>query len=284
MLIIDSHLHVWDRSGAEYSWLGPDLPEVNRNIFLDEVKPSLERAGVTGVILVQSADEQGDTDNMLEVASDPLVLGIVGWVPLERPREAEHRLSALRENPAIVGIRNLIHDRSDPDWVLRPEFDVGLGLLEDSGLPFDFVTGGPDAIGRLLRIADRHPRLKIVLDHLGKPPISGGAGDIEQWAGLMRQAAERPNIFAKVSGLYASHGPADRWTHQQVAVAVAVAFQTFGADRVMYGGDWPMAIMAGGYDRVFDALKDAVAQLAPESKDRFFWRNASAFYQLRNVT
>lgn len=279
-MIIDSHLHVWDRSRAEYAWLGPDLPEVDRDIFLEEVKPSLERAGVTGVVLVQSADESGDTDNMLEVAADPIVLGVVGWVPLENPHEVEQRLPVLMQNPTIVGVRNLIHDRSDPNWVLRPDFDAGLGLLEDSGLPFDFVTSSPDAVSRLLHIADRHPQLKIVLDHLGKPPLSGTSTGLAAWAALMREAAARPNIYAKASGLYASEGPAGGWTVQCVSEATAVALQTFGPRRVMYGGDWPMSTMAGGYDRVFDALKHSVGALREEDQERFFWRNAAEFYGL----
>ena len=279
-MIIDSHLHVWDRSRAEYAWLGPEIPEVNRDVFIDEVKPSLERAGVTGVVLVQSADESSDTEYMLEVAADPVVLGVVGWVPLEDPREAEHALAALRANPAIVGIRNLIHDRPDPDWVLRSNFDAGVGLLEDSGLPFDFVTSTPDAITRLLYVADRHPRLRLVLDHLGKPPLTGTAAEMERWAQLMHEAASRPNVYAKVSGLYGSAGSEAEWTTQQLADASAVAFETFGAGRVMYGGDWPMSTMAGGYDRVFDALKAHANGLAPEDQERFFWKNASQFYGL----
>jgi L-fuconolactonase len=279
-VIIDSHLHVWDRSRAQYSWIGPDLREIDRSIALEEVKPSLKRAGVTGVVLVQSADEPGDTDYMLEVATDPLVLGVVGWVPLEDPLEAERRLSVLRQSPVIVGIRNLVHDRPDPDWALRPEFDSGLGLLEDAGLPFDFVTSGPDAMSRLVQIADRHPRLRVVLDHLGKPPIGGGRADVLRWTALMREAAARPNVFAKVSGLYAVAGHADGRMGSAVGEAVDVAFETFGADRLMYGGDWPMSLLAGGYDRVFGTIVDAVAGLGVEERECLLWRNATAVYQL----
>lgn len=280
-MIIDSHLHVWDRSRAEYSWLGPHVPEVDRDIHFDEVKPALQRAGVTGVVLVQSADEAGDTANMLDVAgSEPLVLGVVGWAPLENPRAAERTLTQFAANPAIVGIRNLIHDRTDPDWVLRPDFDAGLTLLEDAGLPFDYVTSSPDALSRLVQVADRHPGLRIVLDHLGKPPLSGPSEALDSWAGLLSEVASRTNVYAKVSGLYASEGTADAWTSQRVADATALAIHAFGAGRVMYGGDWPMSTMAGGYDRVFEALRDSVASLSERDRDRFFWATAAEFYGL----
>lgn len=280
-MIIDSHLHVWDRRRAAYAWLGPDVAAVDRDIELDEVVPQLEESGVTGVVLVQSADEPGDTDNMLEVAeANHLVLGVVGWVPLEHPREAERRLDLLRENPRIVGIRNLIHDRSDPDWALRPDFGAGLALLEDVGLPFDFVTGGPDALARLLVVADRHPRLRIVLDHLGKPPLSGSSEALAGWEARIRELATRPNVVAKVSGLYASSDPAEGWTVPRVAEAAGVAFDAFGPERVMYGGDWPMSTMAGGYRRVFEAISSVAAHLSESDRGRFFSGNAARFYGL----
>ncbi|MEO7018090.1 MAG: amidohydrolase family protein [Leifsonia sp.] len=280
-MIIDSHLHVWDRTRAEYAWLGPDLPEIDRDISLEEVLPQLDSADIAGVVLVQSADEPGDTDNMLAVAaSNQRVLGVVGWAPLENPREAEARLKSLRENPSIVGIRNLIHDRPDEDWTLRPDFDAGLSILADVGLPFDFVTSGPDALSRLAIIAPRHPDLHIVLDHLGKPPIAGTGEELSEWTRLIEEVAQFPNVYAKVSGLYASTGTPQSWTKDQVSTAIAIAHDAFGASRLMYGGDWPVSTMAGGYKRVFDAITAAVSDWPATDKEAVFGRTAAGFYGL----
>ncbi|MCS5717697.1 amidohydrolase family protein [Herbiconiux sp. CPCC 205763] len=200
---------------------------------------------------------------------------------MEDPRETERLLSTFSSDPTIVGIRNLIHDRSDPDWVLQTDFNAGLTLLEEAELPFDFVTSDPVALGRLIRVADRHPDLRIVLDHLGKPPLSGTAESLESWAQLLNEAASRPNVYAKISGLYASEGSADGWTTQRVAGATKVAFDAFGPERLMYGGDWPMSTIAGGYDRVFAALRSAVEPLSGADQDAFFWRTAAEFYRLQ---
>ena len=280
-MIIDSHLHVWDRSKSVYAWLGPHLPEVNRDVTLDEIRPGLGANGVTHVVLVQSADEPGDTDNMLAVAAaNRVVAGVVGWVPLEDPAAAERRLGILLQNPLIVGIRNLIHDRPDPDWVLRPAFDAGLSLLEEAGLPFDYVTAAPQALAQLRVVADRHPKLNIVLDHLGKPPIDGSVQALDQWGEDLREVASRPNVYAKISGLYAVHGPAWSWTSGQVADAANIALDAFGPNRIMYGGDWPMSTMAGGYERVLGSMRAATASWSPYLRSKFYAENAMEFYSL----
>ncbi|MEO7016754.1 MAG: amidohydrolase family protein [Leifsonia sp.] len=272
---------MWDRSRAEYAWLGPHLPEVDRDVTFDEVVPSLDRAGVGGVVLVQSADQLGDTQYLLEVArAESRVLGVVGWLPLEDPATVAAQLEGVLGDPRIVGIRNLIHDRDDPDWVLRQPFDASLGLLEDAGLPFDFVSSGPDALTRLIAVADRHPNLPIVLDHLGKPAIDGDGAALGDWERLLRAAATRPNVHAKISGLYATVGPMAAWTPAQVSYAAEIALDAFGGTRVMYGGDWPMSIMAGGHDRVFDALTAATSGWSVDDREGYFWRNAGVFYRL----
>nr|WP_186807408.1 amidohydrolase family protein [Microbacterium testaceum] len=280
-MIIDAHLHVWDRSRARYDWLGPHLPEVDRDISFDEIAPVLARLGVDGVVLVQSADNAEDTRNMLaEAAAAPAVLGVVGWAPLEAPASAREQFAALAAEPRIVGIRNLIHDRTDPDWVLTPAFGEGLALLEEHGMPFDFVTANPGALSRLDRIAADHPGVTFVLDHLAKPPINAGADAQAEWERALRAVAARTNVVAKVSGLYSAVGPEDSWTQDEIDRAVAVGVDAFGADRLMYGGDWPMSLRAGGYERVFHALRSATGDWPAEAAEHLWWRTAARTYGL----
>ncbi|NEM91042.1 amidohydrolase family protein [Galbitalea soli] len=283
-MIIDAHQHVWNLDRADYPWLDAGLSPIDRTMELDEVLPAMRRVGVTGTVLVQAADNAEDTANMIRVADEhPEVLGIVAWVPLDRPHEAERRLAELRRDERVVGVRTLLHAQPDPDWVTRPEVDAGLTVLEAAGAAFDYVTGGPAALGHLPGISERHPGLRIVIDHLGKPPIGGTAEDRAEWRRLIATAAENPRMAAKVSGLYASVGPLDSWTVASVRPFVQDALELFGPERLMVGGDWPISVLAGGYDRTWEALALLTGDLAPAAREQLLGATAAAVYGLRRA-
>jgi L-fuconolactonase len=266
--IIDTHLHVWDLDRSPYSWLGPQVPQWNRTFTFDEVAPQLEQNRVDAVILVQADDDDRDTDLMLEVAAArPEVVGVVAYIPLERPAEAAARLEVLQANPYVVGIRNLTHDRADPDWVLRPDVDETLGLIEQAGLPWDHVAVLPRHLEHVATISERHPDLRIVIDHLAKPPI--GEDSAEPWWTLIGIAAQNSLVHAKISGLYPGADPAS-WTVEGLRPFVDRALEVFGSSRLMYGGDWPVSIPAGGYGPVLDGLRTVLADL-PEADAEHLW-------------
>ena len=276
-LTIDAHLHVWDLDRATYSWLTPELAPLNRTKTYDEVGPALDAAGIRGAVLVQSADNAEDTANMFAVASQhPGIVGVVGYVPLERPADAAQQLEELRSTSLFVGIRNLIHDRPDPDWLLRPDVDEGLGILEDAGIPFDVVAVLPRHLELIPLISERHPRLRMVIDHLAKPPI--GLASNEPWDSLIAVAAENPNVFAKVSGLYSAAGDQGSWSVESIRPYFDRAVELFGADRLMYGGDWPMSVLAGGYPRVWAGLEQLFESLDESQRDAIQGRTAADFY------
>jgi len=279
MTIIDAHQHVWDLSRAEYAWLTSDLAPIDRTITFDELRPQLVEAGVDGTVLVQSADNVEDTALMFETARlHPEVLGVVGYVPLDRPQEAAAALEALVGDPLFVGVRNLIHDIPDPDWLLRPEVDEGLGLLERADVPFDLVAVLPRHLELVPLLGERHPQLRIVIDHLAKPPI--GATESEPWASLMRTAAENPNVLAKVSGLYSAVGESGSWSTGSVRPYVEHALEWFGADRLLYGGDWPISMLSGGYRRVWQGLAPIFDALDVAEREAVLGGTAIRFYGL----
>ena len=282
---IDAHLHVWDRARASYEWLTGQPPEIDRDIRFEEVLPHLDRAGVDKAVLVQSADNVEDTLNMLEVArGQDRVAGVVGWLPLEDPRATERLLEGLYREPLLVGVRTLIHDRADPDWVLRPDFDRGLALLGAAELPYDFVTADPEALRHVPRLSTRHPELRLVIDHLGKPPLGQGEPAARHWRGLLAGAAAHPLVHAKISGLYSSVGPRGKWTLDDLRRVIGDAAVIFGPERLMRGGDWPMSILAGGYDRVADALDTVLAEtFDPHDLAQIDGATAVRFYQLGSV-
>ncbi|PJJ65378.1 amidohydrolase family protein [Compostimonas suwonensis] len=274
-MIIDAHQHVWDLTRARYDWLDASLSPIDRTITIDEVKPAFARAGVDASVLVQSADNDDDTDYMLEVAAaNPEVVAVVGYVPLERPEAAAARLAELRRNPLVVGIRNLIHDRPDPDFLLRPDVDEGLGVLEDAGATFDLVSVLPRHLEHVRVLSERHPRLKIVIDHLSKPPF--GQADREPWWSLIAEAAQNPLVHAKVSGLYPA-GPDADWT-DELRSYVDRAVEVFGVDRLMYGGDWPISVLSGDYDRVWDSLQPVFGSWSATDRERVLSGTAVEFY------
>ena len=281
MTIVDAHLHVWDLERNAYDWPTPELPELYRTMEVDDVRPSLDRAGVDAVVLVQAADTAEDTAGMLEMADrHPIVAGVVGWVPLDRPVDAAAALAGFAAEPRVVGIRSLIHTMDDPNWILRPDVGEGLGLLEAAGLPFDYVTSGPAALAHLPVLAQRHPSLPLVLDHLGKPPIGLDDAARRSWRELLAAAAANPLLTAKVSGLAAAAGPPDSWTTEMLRPFVLDAVDVFGPDRLMYGGDWPVSILAGGYDRTWDAISELLADLTEAEREQVLAGTATRVYGL----
>lgn len=276
--VIDSHLHVWDRGRSGYPWLRPDLGELYADFSLDQVAPELKASGVTGVILVQADDDDRDTEQLLEVAAHHAsVLGVVGFAPLHRPDELHGRLEQLMTDPRVVGIRNLTHDRADDAWLLRPEVERGLDIVEDASLPVDIVTARAAQLTNVAAVCGRHPGLTLVLDHLGKPPIGG---DLTAWRRDLKAAAEHPLLNAKVSGLYASGGPV---TDAQLAPVFDWALECFGPRRLMLGSDWPIAVAAGGYRRTWAALTRLVDQLSAAERDELRSGTAVRCYGLQLV-
>jgi L-fuconolactonase len=286
MAVIDAHQHVWDLTRAHYSWLDRGSFPIDRTIDFEYLRPLLLEAGIGHTVLVQSADNRDDTDYMFDVAEHHReIVGVVAWVPLDDPKAVAADLEGLRTKPLFVGVRNLIHTRADPQWLLRPDVDEGLGLLEQAGVPFDLVAVLPGHLELVGEVSRRHPDLRIVIDHLAKPPIKepDDDGRWHQWRTLLRRAAENPLVYAKVSGLYPSSGDLTDWHADDVAPALDFALETFGAQRLMYGGDWPISVLAGGYLKVWGELSTLFDQLAADERDAIVRGTATDFYRLRTA-
>lgn len=280
-MIIDAHLHLWNLGQSDYAWLrGSGTEAIARTIEWAELAPFLERNGISRAVLVQSDDSDGDTDYLLNVAaSQEQVSGVVIYVPLHRPAEAAKRLDRLKaDDQPVVGVRNLIHDRPDPDWLLRPEVNEGLAMLAERDIPLDIPSVLPRHLEHIATLSRRHSRLRMVIDHLSKPPIK--AGNDGEWRSLLAAAAASRNVYAKVSGLYPAAGRLDDWDVADIRPAFEFAYQTFGPERLMYGSDWPVSVLAGGYDRVWRALSALFGSLDPAARDAILARTATSFYGL----
>lgn len=276
-VVIDAHQHIWDPSRADYPWLTSDLRPINRPISFDELRPALARVGVTGTVLVQSADNSADTDLMIECAArNPEILAVVAYAPLDRPAEAAPEIERYADDRRVVGVRTLIHNQADPDWLLRPPVQDGLGLLDQAGLSFDVVATLPHHLEAALVTADRYPSLPLILDHLGHPEFD--EGDDQPWWDLMGRLSRRPNVCAKVSGLYpGATGPEGT---KRIRPYFRYALETFGADRLMYGGDWPISVLHGGYEQTWRTLEPLLCELSESERRRLLAGTAVGVYRI----
>ena len=282
-MVIDAHLHLWNTERLRYEWLQrPENAAINHTFGFGDFSERAKAAGVDRAVLVQADDSDADTDAMLEVAAaHPEIAGVVAWVPLGRPAEAALRLDELAKRPAFSGIRTLIHDQPDPDWLLRPEVGEGLALLEQRGIPFDVIAVRPRHLGHVPVLSERYPALRMVLDHLAHPPLGSadpGRPDMREWRALITAAARNPLVFAKISGLYPAH---QDWTADDLTELAEFAFGLFGPERLMFGSDWPVAELSGGYAKVRTELSRLFAQLPPHGRDAVLGGTAARFYALR---
>lgn len=264
MTVVDAHQHFWDPVRVSYPWLASAYPELDRDFGFDHLAPHLRANGVDATVLVQSEDVEADNELMMNIASrHSEIAGIVAWAPIDELPALETTIARLRQSGKLVGVRVLINNRPDPDWILRHDVQKGLAVLEQHGLTFDVVSGLARHLEHIPVIAERHPRLRLVIDHLAKPPIGR---DLTAWADLLARAAACPNVFAKVSGLYPAQGDRNPWTIDDLRPAFAIAFEAFGANRLMFGSDWPICEVAGGYQRVMRALVELAKELSNDER------------------
>lgn len=280
-MIVDSHQHLWDLDEVEYPWLVPDYGPIYRTFTPAELEPQLAAAGVDRTVLVQSANSYEDTDSMLRHAEAHEWIGaVVGWVPLEDATEAARKLDAsYLPNRWFKGVRHLNHEEADPDWLVRPAVIDGLKVLEERGLVYEVVAVYPLHLGHVPALAKACPDLTIVIDHLAKPPIA--AGNLAAWKDDLAAAAQFPTVHAKVSGLNTA-ADWERWSADDLEEPVGWALEAFGPNRLMFGSDWPVAILAGDYDKVWRETNAVLDRLAIGDGDRaaILGGNAASLYSI----
>ena len=279
-MIVDTHQHFWDPARISQPWMTAEHAAIDRVFEPPDLEPLLEASGAGPTVLVQSAASDEDTDYLFEVAGRvEWVGGIVGWCRLDDPTAARRRLDELQARPKLRGIRHLIHHEPDPHWILRPAVAHGLALLEERQLLLELPAVYPDHLDDVPTIAAAHPGLTLVIDHLGKPPL--GSDEMPRWEELLRAAAERPNVNAKISGLNTATGRRD-WTADDLQAAVEVAVGAFGPDRLVYGSDWPVCLLNGTYSRVQDETVLAIRR-SSDAPERILAGNAERLYRLEHA-
>jgi L-fuconolactonase len=279
---IDGHVHVWDLAVRDQPWTAGDLAPLHRSFALADVAADRERAGIDGVVLVQTLAVAEETPELLALAGrDPAVAGVVGWVDLTAADVAE-QLDRLRAEPSgerLVGIRHLVQGEADPRWLCRPDVRRGLAAVAAAGLAYDLLIL-PHQLAAAQETAAALPELRCVVDHLAKPPIA--TGELEPWAAGIRAVASLPNVACKLSGMV-TEADWTSWTVEQLRPYAETVLDAFGADRVLFGSDWPVCTLAAGYDAVVRTAEQLAAALGPREREAVFGGTARTAYRLPSV-
>ncbi|MDJ0343050.1 amidohydrolase family protein [Streptomyces sp. H10-C2] len=278
--VVDAHHHVWDLSVRDQDWItGAELAPLRRNFTLAELEPPARAAGIGATVLVQTITVAEETPEFLALAAgSDLVAGVVGWTDLTAPDVAD-TLAALRELPGgerLVGIRHQVQGEPDPRWLLRPEVLRGLRAVARAGLAYDLLVL-PHQLPAAAEAAAALPELTFVLDHLGKPPIA--SGELLRWAERVRALAAVPNNVCKLSGMVTEADWAD-WSVADLRPFADTVLEAFGPERLMFGSDWPVCLLAASYGEVADTARALMAALSPAERDAVFGGTATAVYGL----
>jgi L-fuconolactonase len=274
---IDAHQHFWSYNQREYDWIDETMASIRRDFLPADLKPQLEHTGFEGSVLVQVRQTLDETRWLLELAErNPFILGVVGWVDLRSPR-VRADLESFAGKSILVGIRHIVQAEPD-DFLLDVDFLRGIAVLEEFDLAYDILIYTKH-LSVAAEFVKRFPRQRFVLDHLGKPPIKSGAVDL--WASGIRELASFPNVYAKVSGLV-TEADWQAWKPEDVRPYLDVAFESFGAKRLMIGSDWPVCTVAASYARVVNLVKDYMSNYAAEDREAVLGGNAANFWRLKS--
>jgi len=277
-MIVDAHHHFWNTATNELPWMAPDQDAIVGIFEPETLAPSLAAHGIDRTVLVQAADLDSDTDYMLELAADVAWVGAVtGWLPLADPTRCRRRLAELVRHSKFRAVRHLIHFEPDPHWIMQPDVLQSLALVAESGLILELPVVFPNHFEDTAELAGRFPELRLVIDHLGKPPI--GSDRMDEWEALIRACADHRNVYAKISGLNTCMSRAD-WDVEDLIAPVKVAVDCFAPDRLMCGTDWPVALLNGDYDRVWRTLVEALELVAPDGVPLILGETARDLYEL----
>ncbi|MFC6023410.1 amidohydrolase family protein [Plantactinospora solaniradicis] len=278
--IVDAHHHLWVRARHPQPWIDPvAMAAIDADFEPVDLAPLARTAGVTGTVVVQSIASEAETVDLLGVAADStLVRGVVGWVDLTADDVADRidRLRAARGGDRLVGIRHLVQGETDPAYLDRPDVRAGIAAVGAAGLAFDLLVR-QHQLPMATRLARDLPEVRFVLDHLGKPAL--GRPELADWTRDLRALATSPNTTAKLSGLV-TEVRRSPWTPEDLRPAVDNALHVFGPDRLMFGSDWPVCLLATSYQRWVEVLAESLGDLGAADRALIWAHTARRAYRL----
>jgi L-fuconolactonase len=277
VIMIDAHHHFWKYKAEEYGWIDDTMSVLKQDYLPEDLELELQKTNTSGTVVVQARQSMDETRWLLEMASKhSFIKGVVGWLDLRSP-VLEHQLKELASHPKLVGLRHVIHDEPDDDFMLGLDFMKGIAQLEAYELSFDLLLF-PRHLTRAVKLVRTFPNQRFVLDHLGKPDIK--AGKMESWKNDIATLAGYPNVWCKLSGMV-TEADHKQWNYKDMLPYMEVVLNAFGPDWIMLGSDWPVCRLAGEYSEVLKIVLIFLESMDKKDRAKILYQNAIDCYQLK---
>lgn len=276
MKVIDSHQHFWKYEPGRYPWINSKMPILKKDFFPADLKPIYQEHGISGCVAVQAVQDEEENHFLLDLASrNQFILGVVGWLDLQSPSLKE-RLKAYLPFQKLKGFRHLLQDENSSDFILQHDFQKGLEAIFEAGYSYDLLVY-PHQLKGVIKTVENFPEGAFVLDHIAKPNI--GNNRLGEWEDLVEELASSSNVYCKLSGMV-TEADWDKWHVEDFFPYLDVVMEAFGEDRVMFGSDWPVCLLAAGYREVKDIVDKYLEDYPEKTKEKIWSGNAVSFYRL----
>ena len=276
-MIIDSHQHFWNYDPKKHAWIDDNMSVIRKSFAPEDLKKVYTENGIDGCVAVQADQTLDETNFLLDLAAkNDFIKGVVGWVDLRADDNIEKILESYSEAKKLKGIRHIVQGEADHNFLLRPSFLNGISKLEKHNLVYDILIF-PHQLGAAIEFVKHFPNQKFVIDHIAKPYIKDGFYD--GWAVLMKEIAKYDNVFCKISGM-TTEADYSTWTPEQIHPYMNLVLEAFGTDRIMFGSDWPVCMVAGNYAQVKELTTHFISSLSPNEQAAIMGNNAVKFYDL----
>lgn len=276
-MLIDSHHHLWKYSTDQYGWISDQMLPLKTDFLLPELQQTAAESSIDGFVSVQARQSLQETDDLLAMAeTEPLIAGVVGWVPLAAP-EIGQTLERLGDQKFLKGVRHVVQDEEDDRFILGTDFNRGVSQLETHNLVYDVLIFAKQ-LPASIEFVDQHPNLQMVLDHIAKPTITADAFD-NAWEMNFRELAKRGNISCKFSGVV-TEVRGETWSIDQIQRYWDVALEAFTPDRLMFGSDWPVCLLKTGHTQWLETVQQLASDLSVTERNKIFSTNAIRDYNL----
>jgi len=272
---IDSHQHFWKFDPIRDAWIDASMEKIARDFLPEDLKPLLDQSKIDGCVAVQADQSETETEFLLDLAGRyDFVKGVVGWVDLRSPQLSE-RLEHYCNNSFFKGVRHIVQAEKD-GFMLQESFLKGIQQLKDFNLTYDILIF-PHQLEEAVALVKKNPEQAFVLDHIAKPYIKDKK--IDQWAKHINQLAAHQNVYCKLSGLL-TEADWNHWQEEDFTAYLTVIMEAFGTDRLMYGSDWPVCLLAGSYPHVVRIVENFISSLSTDNQKKIMGQNAHHFYNL----
>lgn len=275
-MVIDSHQHFWHYESEKHFWIDDNMTVIRRDFLPTDLKKVYDENGIDGCVAVQADQTLVETDFLLKLAQDnDFIKGVVGWLDL-RAKNIDSVLERYHSEQKLKGWRHVVQDEADHNFLLRDDFLNGIAYLEKYDYTYDILVF-PHQLGAVLEFVKRFPHQKFVIDHIAKPYIKDGF--YEGWATMMTEIGKQENVYCKLSGII-TEADYNTWTAEQLHPYMHLVMEAFGIERIMFGSDWPVCLVAGNYSQVKKIVTDFIATLSNQDQAMIMGKNAIAFYNL----